>query len=446
MSRPVSATPHRRGFALAPSASGARLRTAVLGLLVVAALGVAPVAASASSMSISIGSTTVNDDAQHPYTASGTADEDAFAFVKIYLDEGSGCPESSKSGVPGTSVTPDLAAQVTGSFQYSGTYFVNSSGSYLLCGYTMASDGRTLATAITAFKAVSDTDGDGVRDDQDACPNERGVDERVQGPSPTYTADGCPIRDGDRDGVRNEDDRCPTEPGFDSRTNQRTADGCPVRDSDGDGVVDSADGCPNQFGRDLETRQPTPDGCTPPDGDGDLIADARDQCPLENAASQAAKRDPARPGCLESGFRVVFGDSYATFTGREKAQGTLARFIVQTTGFLRAKSFEVTVTLSAASARKARIKKRQIAASSGTLPATGESTFRDVYKRPTVSAANKKKLRKLKSISFKYAYTVTLVNGQTRTKTDSFTLRKGKTTGVFHTVFGSGTNAAGEEG
>ena len=424
---------------------GRRLRAAFLGLLLVGALGVAPSAASASDMSIAIESTTVKDDTQHPYTASGTADQSAFAFVGIFVDEGRGCPENSGSSrAPGSSVTPENGQTVNGPFQYSGTYFVNSAGSYLLCGYLKSGPNETLATAIKAFRAVSDTDSDGLRDDQDACPNERGTDERTQN-GPT-TADGCPIRDGDRDGTRNEEDRCPSEPGFDSRNGQRTADGCPIRDSDGDGVVDSSDGCPTQFGRDLMTGKPTADGCTPPDGDGDRIADGADQCPLESAESGAAKKDAARPGCLESGFRVVLGDSYATFTGREKAKGTLARFIVQTTGFLRTKSFKVAVTLSKKSAKQAKISKREIASTTGAIPATGVSTFRDVYKRPTASAANKKKLKKLKSISFTYTYTLVLVNGETRKKTDKFTLKKGSGNGLFRTVFGSGTNAGGEEG
>jgi len=80
---------------------------------------------------------------------------------------------------------------------------------------------------------VSDSDGDGVYDDKDECPNTpKGakVDER-----------GCP--DSDNDGVPDDRDDCPNNTpeeisaGVDSR-------GCP-KDSDGDGVPDYRDRCPN---------------------------------------------------------------------------------------------------------------------------------------------------------------------------------------------------------
>lgn len=78
-----------------------------------------------------------------------------------------------------------------------------------------------------------DTDGDGVRDGLDRCPNTpRGalVDEH-----------GCAL-DGDKDGVADGIDQCPnTPPGV-----QVNAVGCDrSKDSDGDGIFNSADQCPN---------------------------------------------------------------------------------------------------------------------------------------------------------------------------------------------------------
>jgi OOP family OmpA-OmpF porin len=75
--------------------------------------------------------------------------------------------------------------------------------------------------------------------------------------------------DSDGDGVVDDVDKCPNTP----RGMEVDAQGCPL-DSDGDGVIDSADKCPN-----------TPPGVAvdssgcPPDSDGDGVPDYLDQCP-----------------------------------------------------------------------------------------------------------------------------------------------------------------------
>jgi OmpA-OmpF porin, OOP family len=104
-----------------------------------------------------------------------------------------------------------------------------------------------------------DTDGDGVSDKKDECPNTPAgcvVDSK-----------GCPI-DSDGDGVCDGIDTCPNTP-----SGVRVDDkGCPS-DSDGDGVPDGPDQCPN-----------TPAGCTvdangcPVDSDRDGVCDGLDQC------------------------------------------------------------------------------------------------------------------------------------------------------------------------
>jgi len=127
-----------------------------------------------------------------------------------------------------------------------------------------------------AVGGKKDSDGDGVLDKEDPCPNEAGPVENQ----------GCPWPDTDGDGVLDKDDACPTEAG--------TLNGCPDKDSDGikdsedtcpdvagvaahngcpdsdnDGIKDSEDQCPNTAG--------TLNGC--PDSDGDGIKDSEDQCP-----------------------------------------------------------------------------------------------------------------------------------------------------------------------
>jgi len=92
----------------------------------------------------------------------------------------------------------------------------------------------------------ADTDGDGYGDSPtgtqpDSCPTEAG--------NSTIGAFGCPDSDGD--GVRDSDDALPNDPGHSS-------------DVDGDGVGDSADACPAHSGTSTADRI----GCPDTDGDG----------------------------------------------------------------------------------------------------------------------------------------------------------------------------------
>lgn len=81
-----------------------------------------------------------------------------------------------------------------------------------------------------AAPAPRDSDGDGVTDDLDKCPDTpKGV---------VVDADGCPV-DSDGDGVPDYLDKCPDTP----RGAAVDANGCPL-DSDGDGVYDYLDKCP----------------------------------------------------------------------------------------------------------------------------------------------------------------------------------------------------------
>lgn len=77
------------------------------------------------------------------------------------------------------------------------------------------------------FKKI-DSDGDGVGDLIDECPD-------LPGPR---AFNGCPDTDGD--GIIDKKDDCPTEPG------RRRTRGCPDRDRDG--VADYEDECPDEYG------------------------------------------------------------------------------------------------------------------------------------------------------------------------------------------------------
>ncbi len=110
-----------------------------------------------------------------------------------------------------------------------------------------------------------DTDGDGVNDDIDQCPNTplgASVDAR-----------GCELDD-DGDGVANSKDACPNTPAG----AQVDARGCAAKDSDGDGVVDADDQCPNTpAGARVDAN-----GCEL-DDDGDGVVNSKDRCPNTTA-------------------------------------------------------------------------------------------------------------------------------------------------------------------
>lgn len=101
------------------------------------------------------------------------------------------------------------------------------------------------------FGKAKDTDGDGIPDRKDKCPEVWGIVE----------FQGCP--DTDKDGIQDSEDSCRTTPGL------AKFHGCP--DTDSDGLPDKDDECPRQAGP-IALK-----GC--PDRDGDGIADKYDLCP-----------------------------------------------------------------------------------------------------------------------------------------------------------------------
>ncbi|MEO0338948.1 MAG: OmpA family protein [Bacteroidota bacterium] len=133
----------------------------------------------------------------------------------------------------------------------------------------------------TEMKGCPDRDGDGVSDLEDECADEAG----------TALSKGCPDKDGD--GIADKDDACPETSG--------TLNGCP--DTDEDGLADKDDECPETAG--LSSLQ----GC--PDGDGDGIKDSEDECP--EVAGVAAKN-----GCPED----VDSDGDGVFDHEDKCPET----------------------------------------------------------------------------------------------------------------------------
>ncbi len=136
----------------------------------------------------------------------------------------------------------------------------------------------------------TDTDGDGIYDKDDACPDVFGL----------AAFNGCPDTDGD--GVVDSKDDCPTVAGL------AALNGCP--DADGDGIADKDDACPNEKGAKANK------GC--PDTDGDGVVDKDDACPTV-AGPASNKGCPIEPSTEvmatlnEYGKIILFDTGKATF-------------------------------------------------------------------------------------------------------------------------------------
>ncbi|WP_418264283.1 OmpA family protein [Flavobacterium faecale] len=122
------------------------------------------------------------------------------------------------------------------------------------------------------FNGCPDTDGDGIPDKDDACPDVAGI----------AALNGCPDADGD--GVTDADDACPKEAGL------KALKGCP--DADGDGIADKDDKCPKVKGPKENG------GCPWPDSDNDGVLDKDDECP--NVAGPKSNK-----GCPEVSVEVI---------------------------------------------------------------------------------------------------------------------------------------------
>lgn len=122
------------------------------------------------------------------------------------------------------------------------------------------------------FNGCPDSDGDKVIDKDDACPEEFGL----------AAFNGCPDKDGD--GIADKDDACPDVAGL------KSLKGCP--DTDGDGITDKSDKCPTVKGPKENN------GCPWPDTDGDSVLDKDDKCPT-------VKGTVANKGCPEITEEIV---------------------------------------------------------------------------------------------------------------------------------------------
>ena len=143
---------------------------------------------------------------------------------------------------------------------------------------------------------VLDSDGDGVLDVDDSCPN-------VPGSARFH---GCPLLDTDGDGIFDLDDSCPTVKGY------ARYHGCPIPDTDGDGINDEEDLCPTVKG---VARY---HGCPIPDTDGDGINDEEDSCPTVRGVAENHGCPEIQTKLNELAKNVYFGTGSSVITPKTK--------------------------------------------------------------------------------------------------------------------------------
>ncbi|MCA9678529.1 MAG: OmpA family protein, partial [Myxococcales bacterium] len=205
-----------------------------------------------------------------------------------------------------------------------------------------------------------DTDGDGLPDVSDACPEDTEDKDGYQ------DDDGCPDVDNDGDGVVDANDACPDEP--EDRDGFQDDDGCPERDNDNDGITDVADRCPDQA-EDKDGFEDD-DGCPDEDNDGDGFPDAEDRCPNEAETVNGVDDDDGCPdtraqtGPEEGTDRINLKGNKIEFSGRSSNLTNASKVILgQVAQLITSRGLairiEVHVPLGTTSKNKSTIAKQQ---------------------------------------------------------------------------------------
>ncbi|MCA9828322.1 MAG: thrombospondin type 3 repeat-containing protein, partial [Nitrosopumilus sp.] len=164
--------------------------------------------------------------------------------------------------------------------------------------------------AVYANEAI-DSDGDGVPNSLDQCPN------LLEDYDPQYgnNIDGCPADfvpwyDADYDGIEDHVDNCPTVK--ETYNKFQDDDGCPdlppsgssaIADSDNDGYPDYMDLCPNrpETFNGIDDKDGCPDNDTAiRDADRDGISDNLDACPLDPETYNKFQDDDGCPDTADS--------------------------------------------------------------------------------------------------------------------------------------------------
>ena len=168
-----------------------------------------------------------------------------------------------------------------------------------------------------------------------------------------------PPPDSDGDGVYDQYDACPNQAGSEG------AKGCP--DSDGDHVPNSTDACPNVKGEVGEDDQALGNGC--PDKDGDRINDSDDACPTQGGSSSGGGVDAK--GCP----KITAFFSFPTENTWEMGHDHKETVVCNDTPQLAHCTWRINISLTAASANRLGIKNPELV--DRTVKTTKRSTFHE---------------------------------------------------------------------
>jgi len=230
-----------------------------------------------------------------------------------------------------------------------------------------------------------DTDGDGVPDKEDKCPNIAGI----------RSLGGCPDKDGD--GVTDAEDKCPDVAGV------KIFGGCP--DTDGDGIEDAKDKCPTKPGTAKY------EGCPVPDTDGDGLNDdydkcptvpgtiANDGCPDKKVETQKKVDAVAKEILFETGSAILKKSSNAALDAVAKeltADASISLEVEGHTDNTGSEKANIALSQARANAVKKYIEKKGIAAT--RITATGLGSSQPVADNATAAgkAQNRRVVLKLK--------------------------------------------------
>ena len=230
--------------------------------------------------------------------------------TNTYLYAGYGLSNFGQSDISlaskNTSYGPSFGAGID--FQISKNIALNTGISYKALDEKNAYSNLQHVVGIKFNFGKGDSDGDGVPDKKDKCPDLPGLSE----------LGGCPDSDGD--GISDLVDQCPNKPGLNSMggcpdsdedgfsdltdpcPNNAGINGEPCPDSDGDGLYDNIDNCPNEAGPESNG------GCKLVDVDNDGIPNIDDSCPNE-AGEKRLNGCPKMPISLS-----IFLNSYSDYS------------------------------------------------------------------------------------------------------------------------------------
>ena len=227
----------------------------------------------------------------------------------------------------GTQIAQEIGTDGTVSMEAIGgiKYFVtDNSFLYIAAGAGIPKTGFQAADVrgSVGFRfepSVKDRDGDGIPDDDDACPDDPEDKDGFE------DLDGCPDLDNDGDGILDVDDACPLiREDFDG---DRDEDGCPEGqegDRDGDGIPDDVDNCPDNP-EDFDGFEDE-DGCPDLDNDQDGIPDNDDLCPNDPEDFDGFEDEDGCPDVDNDSDRILDVDDACpndpeTYNGHEDEDG-----------------------------------------------------------------------------------------------------------------------------